>query len=213
MHYLLQLIEIKEMNNLGKSKEVGQPPNAYVKNKAKGGANTLEGRSSEELFNEAIELYQRGVSGDGKSAQKAVDLFAHLRNQRHGDNVLDAYYGASNLLMGKFEKNPMNKGKWINQGLDIVDKAHKRDPDNTKIRILRGYGCYHLPVYFNRIGTTIEDFEYLLSRNQKEPGVISENLVRNITSDLETAYKTKKKIIPQIQNIAKNFTNSGKTSV
>ena len=196
---------------MGKSKKVGQPPIAYVKYETKGNLDNLEGRSSEELINEAIDLYQRGVSGDGKSAQKAVDLLAHLRSQRPGDNVLDAYYGASNLLMGKYEKNPINKGKWINRGLDIVDKAHDRDPFNTKIRILRGYGCYHLPVYFNRIGTTIEDFEYLLSRNKKEPGVISEKLVRNITSDLETAYKTKQKMIPQIQNIAKNFTNGGRT--
>lgn len=196
---------------MGKSKKTGQPPIAHVKNKTKGNLDTLEGKSSEVLINEAIKLYQRGVSGDGKSAQKAVDLFAQLRNQRHGDNVIDAYYGASNLLMGKYEKNPLNKGKWINQGLDIVDKAYNRDPHNTKIRILRGYGCYHLPVYFNRIGTTIEDFEYLLSRNEKEPGVISEKMVRNITSDLESAYKIKKKMIPQIQNIAKNFINGGTT--
>jgi len=69
----------KEYEYLGKSKKVSQPPKAYVKNKAEGGVAIPEGRSSEELLNEAIELYQRGVSGDGKSVQKTVDLFAHLR--------------------------------------------------------------------------------------------------------------------------------------
>ncbi len=196
---------------MSKSKKVDQQAysSSHEKNKQKINPTNYEGRSFEDLFAEALALYNRAVSGDGKSAQKAVDLLAYLRSHKNGDNLVESYYGASNVLMGKHEKNPMNKGKWINKGLDIIDQAQKRDPHNTKIRILRGYACYHLPAYLNRIGTTIEDFEYLLARNEKQPGIIAEQTLKNITSDLQSARKTKGKMIPQLQNIAKNISGFG----
>lgn len=197
---------------MSKSKKVNPQASSYEKNKQKGNPSNYEGRSFEALFEEAIALYNRGISGDGKSAQKAVDLLEHLRIHKNGGNLVESYYGASNVLMGKYEKNPMNKGKWINKGLDILDQAQKRDPHNTKIRILRGYACYHLPVYLNRIGTTIEDFEYLLARNEKQPGIIADQTLKNITSDLQSAHKKKGKMIPQIQNIAKNISGLGKNN-
>ncbi len=184
--------------------------NSYEKNKQKSNTTNYEGRSFENLFDEALALYNRGISGDGKSAQKAIDLIEYLRSQKNGDILVESYYGASNVLMAKYEKNPMNKGKWINKGLDILDQAQKRDPHNTKIRILRGYACYHLPVYLNRISTTIEDFEYLLDRNEKQPGIIADQTLKKITSDLQSARKTNSKMIPQIQNIAKNISGFGK---
>ena len=178
---------------MGKSKSnrIGQPHHleSHEKSSNKVMAENVEGRSFEDLFNEAVELYQKAVSGHGKSLQKAIDIFKDLRNQKHGDNVLEAYCGASYLLMGKYEKNPMNKEKWIKDGLQIIDKAQNNDPNNVKVRILRGYSCYHLPAYFNRISTTIEDFEYLLSRREKDPRVLSDETFRKISSDVESARK------------------------
>lgn len=153
------------------------------------------GKPFEELYREAIQLYQKGVSGNGKCAIKAVEILEYLRQKSRGNILLEAYCGASNVLMGKYERNPMQKGIWIKKGLDIIDRAQNKEPHNPQIRILRGYSCYHLPVYFKRMGTAIEDFEYLLSRNQKEPGVISEQMFRKITADLDSANKTKRRML------------------
>jgi tetratricopeptide (TPR) repeat protein len=152
-------------------------------------------RSFQELYDEAIELYQKGIDGNSKSAIRAIEILEYLRSKSGGDNLLEAYYGASNILMGKYERNPMQKGKWTEKGLKAIDQAVNRDPHHTTIRILRGYSCYHLPGYLKRLGTAIEDFEYLLNRYQKEPGIISEQTSKRIASDLESAYKTKKKSI------------------
>jgi hypothetical protein len=163
--------------------------NENNKSKRKVSKDNLEGKSQQELFNDAVELYQRAVSGNGKCARQAVDLFKHLSDQVPGNSLIMAYYGASNVLMGRYEKIPMRKGTWINNGLDIIDKAVSKDPYNTKIRILRAYACFHLPAFFNRISTTINDFEYLLAQNEREPGCISEHIARKIKSDLEVARK------------------------
>ena len=178
---------------MSKSKKLDLTEVSYGKKKNKDTQETFEGRSFEQLFNEGVDLYQRGVSGDGKSAQKAVRVLEHLRKQKSSNSLVDAYYGASNCLMGKYEKNPMNKGKWISDGLNIVDQAQKRDPNNVKVRILRAYACFHLPAYFNRLGTAIEDFEYLLERNAREPGLIAEQTIKKISSNLQLAQKKYRK--------------------
>lgn len=158
-----------------------------------------------DLLDEIVGLYQEGVAGNGTSAEKALALLELARQKTEKDDVIDAYFAGANMLMGRYAKSPVEKGKSIYRGLSLIDDVVKRDPDNLKVRMIRGYACLYLPTYYNRISTAIEDMEYLIKRYESDPAVFSEAYYQRLQNNLEEARKAKADIPEHAQRIMDSF--------
>lgn len=141
----------------------------------------------EELFAKALDLHQRGITGDKKASQKAYEMLLEINKMTPQEAVVEAYLGSATLLQGRYAVNPDERLKKAKEGLRIIDRAVSRDRNNVKIRILRAYVCLNLPRdVFDRRKTAAEDFKYLLSRYDKDPGVFSADFYQQLRRDLES---------------------------
>ncbi|CFX78148.1 Uncharacterized [Syntrophomonas zehnderi OL-4] len=140
----------------------------------------------EELFAKALDLHQRGITGDKKASQEAHEILLEIHKMVPKEALVEAYLGSAILLQGRYAVNPDEKLKKANEGLKIIDRAVIRDRNNIKIRILRAYICLNLPRdVFDRRKTAAEDFKYLLSRYDKDPSVFSAEFHQQLRRDLE----------------------------
>lgn len=148
--------------------------------------NSQEGRLAH-----AIDLHRIGVDGDAEAVKECVAEFDKLRKLLPDSNLVEAYFGSAMALLGRDEVNPMERMKYANKGLKILDHAVDREPTNTEIRILRFNVCYRLPEpIFQRAGTVVEDLSYLIERYEKDSKVFSQDYYWHLLYTLGMAYKT-----------------------
>ncbi|MDB5085425.1 MAG: hypothetical protein JWN30_2311 [Bacilli bacterium] len=142
------------------------------------------------LFLEAVELHMKGVDGDKEAVIKAHKLIENVRKLASGNNLVEAYYGSTSTLLARDLVDPMEKLKKAADGLKILDKSIAKEPDNVEIRILRAYVCSRIPEeFFHRSAIAIEDFNYLLTRYERLPGIFSQQMYWKILYDLGLLYK------------------------
>lgn len=141
-----------------------------------------------ELFNQALKLHQRGVSGDQQASRKAYELLIEISSLAPRENIVQAYLGSTITLLGRDERNPEERIRKVMEGLKILDRAVSRDGSNIDIRILRSYVCFNLPHdIFHRASTAVEDFKYLLNRYQKDPTIFTASFNNQLRNDLAVA--------------------------
>lgn len=142
------------------------------------------------LFSEAVDLYMKGVEGDKEAVQKAYQSMEKVRKLTSNNNLVEAYYGGASALLARDIVDPLEKLKKATNGLKILDKSVTKDPENTEIRILRAYVCARIPEeFFHRSTIAIDDFNYLLSRYERDPGIFSKQMFWKILYDLGLVYK------------------------
>jgi pyruvate/2-oxoglutarate dehydrogenase complex dihydrolipoamide acyltransferase (E2) component len=123
---------------------------------------------SERLF-ACIQLHMAGIAGDSSAVMEAKRLLEQLRLDYPGSTLADAYYGSTLILVARDQTKPLDKLKWSNQGLKILDKAVADAPHDTTIRLLRGKNAYNLPEqYFQRTQTAIEDYTFLIQQGAQQ---------------------------------------------
>lgn len=149
-----------------------------------------EVNSWEPLFEEAKELHQKAVDGDEKAVKEVFKQLKEIRKKAPSNNLVEAYYGSTIALLGRDASDTMDRFRLVRKGMKILDSAVQKEPNNTEIRILRGYVSYNIPeMYFQRTSTAIEDFEFLISQYEKDSSIFSENMFWKLLYDLGVSYK------------------------
>jgi len=198
-------------NKKGKSNSNYGSQNIYSENKkSKPLAPELQNMSSDELFNEARNLYQIGVAGDIEAARQALRLLDKLYKETPGNALFQAYYASAFILKAREETNLVEKGKISSKGLNLLDSALSREPDNIEIRIVRAYVSKNLPEWLNRGSSAIDDFQYLRSRYEADPTVFNKAFYLQIQSEIEEVQKKIAAIKPHVQKIYDSFSEMSK---
>jgi tetratricopeptide (TPR) repeat protein len=143
-----------------------------------------------ERLEEAVRLHQQGVDGNQEAVVRAYEILTELRNQNLENSLIDAYYGSTLALLGRDAILPAEKMQKAMNGLEILDEAVSKDPQNLTIRLLRGHVCNSLPdMFFQRTKTAVEDFTYILDAYQQDPGLFPKPFIWQLLYDLGMAHK------------------------
>jgi len=170
----------------------------------------LPDMSLEELFNEARGLYQIGAAGDVDAARRAFGILEKLHQEVPDNALYQAYYASAFILQAREETNLVEKGKISSKGLNILDNALSKEPDNIEIRIVHAYVCKNLPEWLNRSSSAIEDFQYLRARYESDASVFNEEFYHHIQSEIEAVQKKIAAIKPHVQKIYDSFSEMAK---
>jgi hypothetical protein len=108
--------------------------------------------------------YYEAVDGDRSALEEAKDAFSRLRQTHPDDPLILAYAGSTQLLEASKTLAIWRKGKLSKQGLDALDEAVARAPEDPEIRFIRAASTYHLPSMFKRSEQSRADFQWLASR-------------------------------------------------
>ncbi|MEL1133945.1 hypothetical protein AAC978_02085 [Desulfitobacterium sp. THU1] len=147
------------------------------------------GKSNEELYSEAITLYQLGLAGEKEAVPQAFKLLIHLLQNDRQNLMAEAYLGCVISLMGRDAQDVTERFKLAIKGLKILDKVVSLDSENLDIRSLRAFVCARLPEqFFHRSDTAIEDFTYLVSRYDEDDSLFPEDFYYQILYELALAY-------------------------
>ena len=114
-----------------------------------GGAGVAGGapRGRDDGLGAARRLFYAAVDGDARALRQCAEA---LRG-RGGDPVkVLAYRGGCRMLEAARAPLPWDQGRLAREGLNMLDDAVKRAPDDPEVRFLRGMTSYHLPQFFGR---------------------------------------------------------------
>lgn len=149
-----------------------------------------KGSTPADSFAEAVNQHNLGVDGDKEAVKTACKMFKKIYSDNPQDCLAEAYLGSATALLGRDEIDPNKRFKFALDGLKILERAVSKEPRNIEIRILRGMVCYRLPeIYFHRLSTAVEDFNFLISQYEKNKKVFSHDFYCKILFDLGSAYK------------------------
>lgn len=145
----------------------------------------------EYLYTRVANLHQRAVEGDKTAVHEAFVLLENIRDHFPPDPLIDAYFGSILAFQGRDALDPIERVEKVRQGLKFLDEAVQNEPERLEIRILRGYVCLRLPeVFFHRTSVAVEDFNYLITRYEKDPNIFSAEFGRQLLKELKSAYQT-----------------------
>lgn len=147
------------------------------------------GKSTEELFAEAITLYQLGLSGEKEAVPQAFRLLINVLQNDRQNLLAEAYLGSVLSLMGRDAQDASDRFKFAIKGLKILDKVVSLEPEHVEIRGMRAFVCSKLPEqFFHRSDTAFEDFSYLVSRYEEDESLFSKEFYNQILFELALAY-------------------------
>ncbi|MBU7007093.1 tetratricopeptide repeat protein [Phosphitispora fastidiosa] len=151
---------------------------------------TYTGKAPSESFAAAVELHDLGVKGDQEAVPKACRMFEKMWSENPDQHLAEAYLGSATALLGRDHADLDEKFRLAVAGLKLLDSAVSKDEHNVEIRILRGHVCFNLPeMYFHRLHTAVEDFEFLVSCYRRNKRVFSKEFYVETIFNLGSAYK------------------------
>lgn len=109
-------------------------------------------------------LYFQGVAGEGKAAQRSEAMFSKLQHAEPENAVVQVYLGSLQLLRGARTLAVWDKLPLINRGLEQMDQAVERAPEQLEVRFIRAVSTHHLPFFFDRSKQSAEDFAFIAPR-------------------------------------------------
>ena len=83
-------------------------------------------------------------------AKKAAQYLEQAYQKKPDDNVALCYLGSAYTMLAKDAWNPMSKLSYVNKGIECMDKAVRKDPDNITMRLTRANNSKALPKFLNR---------------------------------------------------------------
>ena len=114
---------------------------------------------------EARDLLHLGELGDRAVAKKAHGLLTEAHALWPEDAVIEALYGSSLSLMGRYADDGGTMFSQAIQGIEIIERAVQKYPSSIELRWVRANHSFRLPeAFFYRTATAITDFEYLASQ-------------------------------------------------
>lgn len=117
-----------------------------------------------DFYSKARALYYEAIDGNKDAHDKASELFKKLRDAGGGDPKVLAYSGSLELLEASRAFAPWKKGKLAKAGLELLDDAVKRAPQDLEVRFVRAASTFNLPRMFQRSEQSEADFAWLAPR-------------------------------------------------
>jgi hypothetical protein len=135
-------------------------------------------------------VYHSMALKDSKAyAKKAVQYLEQAHQKRIDDNVVLCYLGSAYTLLAKDAWNPISKVYDLNKGVEYMDKAVRKDPDNITVRLIRANNSKALSnKYLSRRSIAYEDYELLASLFEKGLKV-PRQVKASVYSSLEALYE------------------------
>ncbi len=129
-----------------------------------------------QLFGQSNEL-RKSYRDATQSEEKAKAFYEHVKDVTDSDKaVMIAYKGAGKTLLARFAPLTQRKEK-VKSGIDLVEKAVQKDPDNVEIRLIRLSIQENLPKMFKYNGEIESDKKFIQS---KLPSIKDDDLVKMI---------------------------------
>ncbi len=116
---------------------------------------------------EARRAYFDDLEGKRGADDSARQQFAALEAERPHEPVLDAYLGSLDLLESARTFAVWRKRTLAAQGLEKLDTAVSRAPDNLEARFVRALTTWHLPFFFHRKDQAEQDLSYIGPRAEE----------------------------------------------
>lgn len=111
-----------------------------------------------------------------QSKEKADEFNAFMTKYLGDNKTMLAYKGASITLKAKFASDrKTKKGLFIN-GVEILEKALKAEPNNTEIRLIRLSIQENTPKILNYRANIQEDKQFILTTFDKQNKALKEHL-------------------------------------
>lgn len=107
---------------------------------------------------EARREYFAGLQGDHAADQRARDHFAALAQQYPDSATVEAYSGSLELLQAARTWAIWDKRRLANEGLQKMDQAVNRGPNDLEARFIRAASTWHLPFFYKRKEQAASDF-------------------------------------------------------
>jgi hypothetical protein len=116
---------------------------------------------------EARRAYFDDLEGKRGADDSARQQFAALEAERPHEPVLDAYLGSLELLESARTFAVWRKHTLAAEGLEKLDTAVSRAPDNLEARFVRALTTWHLPFFFHRKDQAEQDLSYIGPRAEQ----------------------------------------------
>ncbi len=94
---------------------------------------------------------------------KSIQLISDIESLNLTAPIIQAYTGASELLVAKYSWNPIAKISFLKKGVSKVNEAVNNDTENIEIRFLRFYIENSLPKYLGLSRNMSADKEIIVS--------------------------------------------------
>ena len=110
---------------------------------------------------EARREYFAGLQGNHAADGKARASFAALSQQYPDNAVVEAYNGSLELLEAARTWAIWDKRRLANEGLQKLDQAVNRAPNDLEARFIRAASTWHLPFFYKRKEQSASDFTFI----------------------------------------------------
>jgi tetratricopeptide (TPR) repeat protein len=106
-----------------------------------------------------------------KALPRAVEFLSRAYALDARDSVTMVYLGSATTMLARTTDDPMRKMAYVTEGIALMDKAVRRDPDHLAVRLLRGLNAARLPAALHRSEVAIEDFEHVVGLMPQYPNL------------------------------------------
>ena len=91
----------------------------------------------EALRNLGILYHDMAIKDSKAYGRKAAQYLEQAYQKKPDDHVVLCYPGSAYTLLAKDASNPVSKAYDLNKGVEYMDKAVRKDPDNITVRLIR----------------------------------------------------------------------------
>ena len=116
---------------------------------------------------EARRAYFADLEGQHGADDRARQQFGALAAERPNEPVVDAYLGSLDLLESARTFAVWRKHTLAADGLEKLDRAVSRAPDNLEARFVRALTTWHLPFFFHRKEQAEQDLGFIGPRAEQ----------------------------------------------
>ena len=130
-----------------------------------------------ELLAQGLIYYEQAKKLDNIAANKASECFSKVIEIDPDNPKAHAFLAGSTILAGA-SGSPLLAFKIINKGIEDIDAANRRWPENIFVRIVRAFTGYKLPSMFQRRQIAQKDFEYIITATQSKCEQVDTNTLQ-----------------------------------
>jgi hypothetical protein len=138
----------------------------------------------EALRNLGIVYHDMAIRDSKACGRKAAQYLEQAYQKKPDDHVVLCYLGSAYTLLAKDASNPVSKAYDLNKGVEYMDKAVRKDPDNITVRLIRANNSKALSSRFlSQRSTAYEDFEHvagLFEKGLKVPSQLKASVYRSL---------------------------------
>jgi cytochrome c-type biogenesis protein CcmH/NrfG len=111
----------------------------------------------------------------------------------HPDSaVAYAYLGLYKGMQAGAAQDFMEAGQLSSESLNLLDQAVKLDPDHPRVRLYRGLMGVKVPEFMGKLPGAIEDLETVITLHEKQPEMVSGEIMTTAYSLLGEGYAKQK---------------------